>query len=76
MVVRASCPRGQLWDVGGAPGMHLDNNAKIILRRYYSFSAEARKILVMPFAAPEDDPAWGVLLEGEYRVVGSSAREC
>ena len=37
----------ELWDIGGAPGMHLDWPAKNILRDYYSFPPEARKVLVI-----------------------------
>lgn len=36
------------WDIGGAPGAHLDYAAKGILREVYGFEADARAEIVLP----------------------------
>jgi hypothetical protein len=36
------------WDIGGAPGAHLDYAAKAILREVYGFEADARAEIVLP----------------------------
>lgn len=43
----ATDDKRELWDIGGAPTWHLDRPAKNILRHYYSYPAEARKVIVI-----------------------------